>query len=232
MSKISKLIGPITLFAFYVLVIFLIRGKFSDTPSFVEGIKNIYLNFGYPIIFFGGMLEAMFLVGFFVPGSIVLLMGASLSRLGIVEYPYVFLLGTSGLVIGYVINYFLGKHGWYHVLAWLGLEKGIGAGKKRLEKNTARTIILGYFFPGGASFISTSAGVLKIKFGKFLLLSILAQSFWSLVWGTLAYFFGLHLVEFVIKYFIFVLLGIGMVWGIKKYLAFRKLEAKIGKHNG
>lgn len=210
---------PIGLFICYLTVAIFIRSKFSDTTSFFNAIQGVYTNVGYPLIFFGGLMEAMFLVGLFVPGSVVLLMGAALSRLGIVEYPYVFLLGTSGLILGYTINYFLGKYGWYSLLAWLGFEKGIDSGKKRLEKNTIRTILLGYSFPGGASFISTSAGIIQINFKKFLVLSILAQSFWSLVWGTIAYFFGIHIVEFILKYFIFLLVGIVVVWGVKKLIA-------------
>lgn len=218
MSKIFRIMSPIGLFIFYIAVAIFIRSKFSDMPSFIMAIKGVYANVGYPLIFFGAVLESMFLVGLFVPGSVVLLMGAALSRLGIVEYPYVFLLGTSGLILGYTINYFLGKYGWYSLLAWLGLKKGIDSGKKRLEKNTIRTILLGYSFPGSASFISTSAGIIQMNFKKFLVLSILAQSFWSLVWGIIAYFLGIQIVELILKYFIFLLIGIAVLWGFKKFV--------------
>jgi membrane protein DedA with SNARE-associated domain len=101
-------------------------------------------------------------------------------------------------------------------LSFLGLKTGIEAGKEKLRKHGLRTILWGYFFPGSASLLSTAAGVLNMNFKQFLTVSIFAQSFWSLVWGTIAYFFGIYVVEFIVKYFIFVLIGIGIVWGANK----------------
>lgn len=218
MLKIPKIIGPIGLFIFYLAVVFFIRSKFTDTSSFLNVIQDVYADFGYPLIFFGAVLEAMFLVGLFVPGSAILLMGAALSRLGVVEFPIVFILGSCGLVVGYTINYFLGKYGWYHVLSFLGLEKGIEASKEKLKEHGIQTIFWGYFIPGSASLLSTAAGILNMNFKQFLSISIFAQSFWGLVWGTIAYFFGIYLVEFIIKYFIFLLVGIAVLWGIKKFV--------------
>lgn len=219
MLKIARVILPIGLFIFYFAVALFIRSKFSDTTSFLSAIRGVYANVGYPLIFFGGVLESMFLVGLFVPGSVVLLMGATLSRLGIIEYHYVYLLGTTGLVLGYTLNYFLGKYGWYHVLSFFSLEKGIIAARENLKKYGYKTLFLGYVFPGSASLFSTASGIIKMDFKKFLFISILSQGFWSLVWGIIAYFFGIHIVEFVAKYFIFLLIGIAALWGTKKLIA-------------
>lgn len=218
MIKALKIICPVGLFVFYFTVALFIRSKFSDMPSFITVIQGVYVSVGYPLIFFGAVLESIFLVGLFVPGSVVLLMGAALSRLGIVEYPIVFILGTSGLLFGYSLNYFLGKYGWYHVLSFFGLSKGIETGKEKLKKHGLRTILWGYFIPGSASLLSTAAGILNMNFKQFLTISIFAQSFWSLLWGTIAYFFGIQIVEFIVKYFIFVLLGIAVLWGAKKII--------------
>lgn len=218
MSKISKIIGPLGLFIFYIAVSIFIRSKFSDTASFIKTIENIYANFGYPLIFFGAFLESMFLIGLLVPGSVVLLTGAALSRTGVIDFPYVFILGTSGLITGYAVNYFLGKYGWYHILFFLGLQKGVDAGKHKLKKQGIKTLFLGYFFPGSGSLFSTASGILKMDFKKFILVSVAAQCFWSLVWGVIAYFFGIELVGFIIKYFVFVVLGIAAVWGIKRFV--------------
>lgn len=216
MSKIVKILGSVGFIAFYIGIVIFFRIKFADTSTFIQKIENIYSTAGYPLIFFGAILESMFLVGLFVPGSVVLLLGAAFSKLGIVQYPLVFIFGTSGLIIGYIINYLLGKYGWHNVLSWAGLEKGIKESKARLEKHGAKTILLGYFFPGSASFLSTAAGIIHMPFKKFLLFSILAQSFWSFFWGILAFAFGISLVEFIIKYFIFFLLGGAVLWGVKK----------------
>lgn len=217
MPKIPKIIAPIFLFAFYVLVALFIKDKFSDTKTFINAIESIYASFGYPLIFISGVSESIFLVGFFAPGAVSLLMGAALAKIGVVNYLTVFILGTGGLLVGYIINYFLGKYGWHHVLSLFGLKRGIEVVRERLKRHRIKTILWGYFFPGSASLISTAAGVLHMDFKEFILLSFLAQSIWSLFWGVLAYFFGLKIVEFIIKYFAFLLLGIAVVWVLKQF---------------
>ena len=77
---------------------------------------------------------------------------------------------------------------------------------------------LGYIHPGSASFLSTAAGILKIAFKKFLILSLFAQSLWGILWGSLAYFLGLPMVEFILKYFVFVLPTIIAIWIVRKII--------------
>lgn len=204
--KGRNLLNLFIVLGFYIGAIVFIKNKFPNTEALIDAVKGLYLTHGYILIFFGAFLEAIFLLGFYVPGSTVVILGAAFAKTGVVSYPLVLLLGTLGLVLGYILNYLLGKYGWYHMLARLGFEKGIDVAKKKLIHSQSKTIILGYFSPSSASFISTAAGVLGIPFRRFLFLSIIAQSFWSFLWGTLAYWLGLPFVEFILKYFIFALL--------------------------
>lgn len=206
------------LLIFYFTLFLFIRGRIPDAETLLDFIKELYKTYGYYLVFFGALLEGMFLIGLYVPGSTTVLLGASLSKTGVVQYPIVLILATSGLLIAYAINYLLGKYGWHHVLARLGLNKGIDIAKDKLEKHQTKTIFLGYFHPGSASFLSTAAGILKIPFKKFLILSFFAQSLWAILWGSLAYFFGLTMVEFLLKYFVFVLPTIIAIWMVRKFL--------------
>lgn len=208
-KKIVTYSGLFVAACFYVTLIIYIKTTFPNTQVFLQAVSALYETYGYVLVFFGALIESTFLIGLYFPGSAVVLLGAALSKTGILQFPLVILLGTIGLCIGYSINYFLGKHGWFHVLSVIGLEKGIYEAEKRLTKHTYKTIFLGYVNPGTASFISTASGVLKIPFKNFLIVSILSQSFWSLVWGSLAYFFGLPLIELFIQYFGYVI-GIGI----------------------
>lgn len=217
-EKIPEAIGITLLLGFYFAFFIFVRGRIPDAEILLTAIKELYEAYGYYLVFFGAILEGTFLIGLYVPGSATILLGASLSKTGVVQYPIILVLATLGLLISYSINYLLGKYGWYHVLARLGLNKGIDIAKEKLEKNQAKTIFLGYFHPGSASFLSTAAGILKMPFKKFLVLSFLAQSLWAIFWGSLAYFLGLPMVEFLLKYFVFVLPAIIAIWMIRKFL--------------
>ena len=214
MIKALRIILPPVIFLFYLVLAIFIRNKFPDVASLIRVVEGVYETIGYPLIFFGALFESMFLIGLFVPGSVVLLTGAALSRLGVVEYQYVYILGTLGLLIGYTINYFLG----YHVLSFLGLEKGLSTAKDKLRKYEYKALLLGYIFPGSGSLLSTAAGVMQMDFKKFVIFSFISQGFWSFVWGSVAYIFGMQIVEFVFRYFVFVVLGVVLIWGIKRFI--------------
>lgn len=211
-------VSPFIFLAIYITFIIFFKIKFPDPQSFIEIIKNLYSTHGYVLIFLGAFLEGLFPVGFYFPGSAIVILGAAFSRTGIVAYPLVLLIGTSGLVLGYICNYILGRYGLYKVLSGMGFKEGIESAKHKLVQHQTKTIILGYFIPSSASFLSLASGVLHVPFRKFLLLSIFAQSMWGFIWGTIAYWFGIPFVEFVLKYFfiiIFVVLGI---WIVRKLL--------------
>lgn len=218
MSKVRSLLGVIIFFLIYLGVVIFLQTKLPKPEEFIDLIKGFYGSYGYQIVFLAGLLEATFLIGFQVPGSTVVLLGAAISRTGAIAFPLVFILGISGLLTGYTINYFLGRHGWYHLLARFGLERAIEAAKKRLERHGIRIMLVGYVTPGFATLLSTTAGVIRMPFRKFFGVSIIAQSAWSFFWGGLAYLIGLPLLVFVSRYLIFVFVGIGFLWLLVKWI--------------
>lgn len=227
MSKKLGFLLPLLFLGLYVGLFFIILGKIPKPHDFITQLQKLYGIVGYPLIFFAAFLEALLFVGFYVPGSTVVLLGAALAKTEALYYPLVFIVGLCGLLAGYIVNYFLGKYGWHEVLARLGFEKGLVIAKKRIEKHGSKAILIGYFFPGSASLLSTAAGILRVPFKKFFLLSLLAQSFWGFLWGNLAYFFGVAAIELILKYFVFVLLIIAVIWIIRnKFYPFGILKPK------
>lgn len=214
----SNVITLFMVIGIYASIIIFLRGKIPDAATIIKIIEELYKTYGYTIVFIGGILEGLFLIGNYVPGSAVIFLGSALSKTGLLQFPIVIIVGVIGLNIGYVANYFLGKYGWYHVLAKFGLEKQIEYTKKKLTDNYIKTISIGYFSITTAAFVSTAAGITHMPFLRFLTLSIAAQTFWSLVWGGIAYYFGVPLIEFVLKYFVVVAFAIGVVWIIKYVL--------------
>ena len=217
-EKIPEALGITLLLGSYLAFFIFVRGRILDAETLLALIQDLYGTYGYYLVFLGAFLEATFLISLYLPGATVVLLGAALSRTGVIEFPIALSLTILGFITGYTINYILGKYGWYRVLARLGLKKGIEIAKARLENSQSKTILLGYFHPSSASFIATAAGVLRVPFKKFFLLSLLSQLFWSLLWGSLAYVFGITLVELFLKYFGFVVVGLVGIWLLRKRL--------------
>ncbi|MBI2033315.1 MAG: VTT domain-containing protein [Candidatus Levybacteria bacterium] len=211
-----KYTGIIILGILYILFLFLLRYFLGDPSEIFEKIKHFYVSYGYPMIFVGAILEATFPVGLYVPGSTVILFGSALSRSGGLQFPIVYILAVTGLLLGYTLNYFVGRYGIYRVVSRFGLEMGIEEAKKRLKKHGKKAILIGYFHPGSASLLSTAAGVVHLTLSEFFLLSLIGQSLWALLWGGLAYFFGMIIIELLLKYFGYIAMFLIVIWVFRK----------------
>lgn len=215
-KKIVLGIQVAVVFIIYSLTLVYLRRHVPEAPIIVTQIEAFYGKYGYDMIFLGALLEGTFMVGFYVPGSFVVLLGAVLARTGIVSFPLVIFFGTLGLIIGYVINYLLGRFGWFHVVHGVGLGKSLKAAENTIIKHQNNALFWGYMMPSSASFLSTAAGILKVDFKKFFIQSVVTQLFWSLLWGGLAYIFGMRFVEIFLAYFGFIALIGFLLFVIKK----------------
>jgi membrane protein DedA with SNARE-associated domain len=219
-KKIILTIQVVIVFLIYSLTLIYIRRHIPEAPQLVQRIEGFYGQYGYDMIFLGALLEGTFMVGFYVPGSFIVLLGAVLAKSGIVSFPFVILFGTLGLLLGYIINFMLGRFGWYHIVEGVGLGKSIKSAEDTINKHQKYALFWGYMMPSTASFLSTAAGILRVDFKKFLLQSLLTQLFWSLLWGGLAYVFGMPFVELFLAYFGFLAL-IGFLLFIVKKLKWK-----------
>lgn len=215
---------PFLLLLLYIIAVVVIKLYLPPAEEIIATISGFYGRFGYPFIFFSGLLESMFLVGFYFPGSAAILLGAALAKAGVVFLPFIIIFGTLGLMFGYTINYFLGKYGWYKVLARFGLEKGIDMAGEKLKKHGVKAIFLGSISPNSASLLSTAAGVTGYPFHKFFLISFISQSFWSITWGSIAYIFGNLFIEGFIKYSQYIVLLIILILIVIQLMKRRKKE--------
>ena len=217
LQKRLILLAQISFFFFlYALILVFLRNYIPDPPALIAKVQKFYGMYGYELVFLGALLEGTFMVGFYVPGSLVVLLGAALARTGVVSFPLVIFFGILGMCTGYTINYMLGRFGWYKILSGFGFEKGIETAKKKLLTYEDKAFLFGYIMPSTASFISTTAGVLKIPFRRFLLRTVLAQGFWSTFLGSLSYFFGLAFIRAFLEYFGFFLFLLLLLFMLRK----------------
>lgn len=215
LSKRLTFLGPLIFLTVYLSLFIILRGRIPDTATVIREIQELYTVYGYYLVLIGAFFEGLFPIGMYIPGSTVVLLGAVLSKTGIIQFPLVIILGTLGFVLAYTANYFLGKYGVYRLLSFLGLDREINSAKIRLERNHVKAIFFGCISPAPAAFLSTAAGVLKIPFQRFLVLVIISQFFWSMLWGSIVYIFGMPLVEFILKN-LFIIIGfIVIIWIFK-----------------
>lgn len=196
------LIIQILIFAIlYIALFFFLRKNISDISQVITAAEDVYGVYGYYLIFLGAFIEGTFLIGFYIPGSLIVFLGVSLARLGITSFPLVILFGTLGFTTGYSLNYLLGRYGWYKLIEGVGFEEQIKRTKAKIHSNYDKALFWGYIMPSTGAMLSTVSGILHIPFKKFLIRTLLIQTFWSLVLGGLAYTFGMSFIHMFLVYF-------------------------------
>lgn len=200
--------GPVIILLFYLTLLTILRLKLPETKAIIEIVTTFYTTYGYPTVFLSGLIEGIFLIGFYFPGSAAILLGAVVARTGAVFLPFIMLVGTLGLLTAYCINYFLGKHGWSHILSRFGFADTLTRTEKKLTEHGTKALFFGYISPSSGALLSTAAGTLKMPFKRFFLLSLISQSFWSIMWGSIAYALGSVFVEVFLNYLVYIVMGI------------------------
>lgn len=223
-KRVQFFLEILAAFACYTIILLVVRNAIPDAPQIIQQIETVYGNYGYDLVFWGALLEGTFIVGFYIPGSFMVLLGAALAREGVISFPLVILFGTLGLTLGYAINYGLGRFGWYRILARFGFGSKLSNAKKSLQEYEQEAVFFGYMMPSTASFLSTAAGTLRLPFDQFMLQSFVVQGYWSSLWGLLAFTFGLSFIEAFLQYFGFIALAGFVAFLFKKHRARKKRE--------
>ena len=188
----------------------------------IEIAKEYFNTYGIWIVLISAFIEGTLLLGLYYPGSIVIVLGVILSNGDIKMVFLVVLVASLGIFTAYIVDYFLGKYGWYKLLVKFGLKDQIESAKNKLEKYELRVIFLSYWHPNFAAVISTAAGILKLSFRRFVIHSALILLAWNVLWGSIAYFFGEVALRIIGFRFVFV---IAVFW-IGYVLFFEKQQNK------
>jgi membrane protein DedA with SNARE-associated domain len=149
---------------------------------------NWFDTYGLPAFFASAVLEGMLLVGGYFPGVFVVSLGIVLTNSPL-EAAIIVAVGTAGLIIAHILNYTLGRYGWYRLLAKFGLRNAMESERDKLVKRGSLAIFLSYWLPSAAAITDTAAGIMRMPFKTFLLASVISTIFWDTIVGTLVYVF-------------------------------------------
>ena len=201
-------IVPLVLISFYLGFLIFVRGAFPTAQEIIDHFASIYARYGYEIIFISAFLEALVLVNLFVPGLVAMALGAIFARTGHIELTLVVLAATSGVFLGYIIDYLLGYFGFGDFFKKAGIGWMVDKARQQLNKLGNHGLILGFAYPNVASFLSLAAGTTKVGFSKFLIIATLSSLFWMPIWGIVIYSLGEIFLNVLTKYSFLIVLVI------------------------
>jgi membrane protein DedA with SNARE-associated domain len=188
---LKKAAQPLALLVF--VGVFYFGWKLLDLPSEEELIviaRAYFEKYGLITVFISAIIEAALMLGLYYPGSLVIFLGVIFAAGNVPKILAVIVVTILGTSLAYIMNYFLGKYGWYHLIGRFGLTENLDRAKAKLEQHDIKAVFGTYWHPNLAAFTSTAAGILHLSFKRFILLSILASICWNFFWGMLAAILG------------------------------------------
>ena len=163
----------------------------------IELLGQFYNNYGYLTVFLGTLGENTALLGLFLPGNSLALLGAVYARLGTLNLGWVITLATLGTVLGYHIDYLLGRF----VLAgaanrWSASRLGrrvrlagrLRLARKLIARHGGKAILISHLIGQLRSFIALSAGLTRMSYPRFLGYELVAATIWNTAFCMLGYF--------------------------------------------
>lgn len=181
------------LLALTILSSFYVVWMLFNLPPKEEVVQQAQLYFeqyGLITIFVCAIIEGMLFVGWYFPGSFVIVLGVFLAGDDYVQLFGVFAVTTVGLLIAYMFNFYLGKYGWYKVLTALGFQEPLRKAQGQLIKYGPRGIFLTFWHPNFAALTSTAAGILHMPLQTFALYAVSATVLWDIFWTIVGYTLG------------------------------------------
>src|SRR3989338_552338 len=187
MNRIFNFLSP-GFFPFSLCIflgVFILFYRIFNLPSPSELTQQIvkwYEIYGFIVVFISAIAESLFMLSIYLPGSLAIVL--AVYSLGY-SSQNLFIIGTivvAGFTISNIVNYLLGKYGYYRLLLFFGKHDIIDDMQKRLEKRGLLTVFLTAFHPNFLAITLVCLGIGKIKFLKSLFYSFISATFWVTVW--------------------------------------------------
>src|SRR6266567_2682971 len=158
---------------------------------------EFYNRYGYLTVFLGTLGENTAFLGFVLPGNSLSLLGAMYARLGTLNLGWVIFLATLGTVLGYHVDYLLGRF----VLAGVVNRRSASrlgrrlrlAGRLRLSRmlitrHGGKAILISHLTGHIRSFVALSAGMTRMNYPCFMGYELIAATLWNVSFCLLGYF--------------------------------------------
>jgi membrane protein DedA with SNARE-associated domain len=156
----------------------------------LEDLLHTIGRYGYPVVFFGVMLES---AGVPLPGETVLIASGALAHRGILDPAYVVLFGILGGVTGDQMGYWIGRKGGRpFVLRWgrylFVTRERLAVAEAFFARHGGKAVFLARFVAGLRVFGALVAGTSRMPWARFALYNFLGGTAWATAAVSLGYF--------------------------------------------
>jgi membrane-associated protein len=196
----------------------------SLAERIVDWLEPAFLTAGYLILAAGVLMERSLFVGLIVPGDLILALGGVYASEGKLSLVWVILVGIAAAICGESIGFWLGRRFGMRMIRHIPLvnrlEKQFDASEDYFRRHGGKTVAIGRYATAAGAFIPFTAGVGKMKYGRFLMFDIPAIAVWATGIAIFGYAFGQHLafIDKVLSRFGLIVLGLVIGFFLGRWL--------------
>lgn len=176
-------IFPFTICLFLIIFSFFYRLFNFPSPYELSIIIERWFNqYGLWLLFFAALVEGFFVIGMYFPGSLAIAL--AVYSLGKTPLDLFYIGGISyiAFLIANILNYYLGKYGYYKLLLLIGKKDTVDKMQNTMQKHGNRTFFLTGFFPNFIAITSVCAGISNMNIFKTISLQATSLLFWVTIW--------------------------------------------------
>lgn len=144
--------------------------------------QKLYESYGLLALCIAAMMEGLFMVNIYIPGSFVIVLSVYLSDKTPSSLLSIALITWCGFFISSVINYILGATGGYRALLFLGKKGALEKMRAWMERNGSRAMFLSAIHPNFQAFVMVSSGITRQPVARTLAASAISLAFWVPLW--------------------------------------------------
>ena len=224
---IKILSAPLALLAAYLFVLLLWRVLgLPKEEVLIETTKNWFNHYGLWVVFVSAILEGTLILGQYYPGGLVIFLGVIAAGHDIPKIIQVVAVVSLAFLIGYSIDYLIGRYGSYKLFLKFGLKKSLDKAQGKLQKHELNAVMFSYWEPNLASITATAAGILQVPLAKFSLHSAIGIIIWNAFWGTLVASLGAKALQLIGLKWVLIIFSAWVIVLLVKHYAVDKRESK------
>ncbi|OGM24652.1 hypothetical protein A2962_01725 [Candidatus Woesebacteria bacterium RIFCSPLOWO2_01_FULL_39_61] len=160
-----------------------------ETTALIASIEQLYLSWGYLIVFLATLIETSPL-GFTIPGGLFIALGGFYSYGNPAELVIVVISGSLGMLSTFWISYFLGKNTGNSLAKLFHQEVNIKRAKILLEKHGPIILTTSLLASLTRFWIAYVAGTQRYNFIKFSFYALVASLTWNSLFVIIGYLAG------------------------------------------
>lgn len=141
-----------------------------------------HIGLAYAIVFAVSLGEALFVVGLFVPSTVVLIAAGALVGSGKLGFLPVMVLASAGAAVGDAMSFWIGHHyreGIRLVWPFSRYTALLDRGERFFTRHGGKSILLGRFVPGIKAIVPGIAGMAGMNFAWFTFVNVTSAILWA-----------------------------------------------------